>query len=800
MSFRKKIILLTILVGIFGTGWSDSIGQSGMSSGDSFILDKVTIKGLEGLQSGVVKTRLGYKRGSYITPDDTNKIISNLYATGFFNSVDLSRKGNNLIVTVKERPIISSFVYSGNKKLKKEELDKIFTDAGVYVGNIYDPNTLYLLKQSLLSQYSMMGLYGAKIKEKIRDLPGNRINITLTFEEGEPASIGSVGFVGNYRINDEDLKTSVAFQPKSIWNLWGFFAPFDSYSPVGMEQSIDGVTSYYLDRGFLDFKIKSKQASMSPDREHSYIMFDVAEGDTYKVGTISLDGKFVLPKPELQALITIVPGQVFSKQKLVDTVAAIKTLLGSKGYAFASVNPVPTVDKKNKTVSFKFVVDAGKKVYVNKVNFIGNNVTNDYVFRRQLQYYEQSQYDTASMDKSQRRLNQLPYIESAQMVLSPVEGSDDLVDVNYNIKEKNANSVSANLGYSDLYGFMIGGKLNMPNVFGTGNTFNVNAQLSIPFQSLQLSYIDPFFTTSGISQSIGLYANRTNFAKTNAIAAYKLDTFGASLMYGVPISTYSNVSWGATFANNAIEQSPGNESSIVTWFIQQQGGRSVFNEPAITVGWDTNDTNSYMFATEGGTLSTSASVNVPYIGNINSYKLIAAGTYNFAIPNTDLSSFSIRGGVEYGGGYGDTKDLPFYQNFTGGGWGSVRGFQQGSFGPKDINLKDGSTGRAIGGNLNIYNNYDLLFPVPFVKDSSKMRIGVFGDIGNTYTTYDLAGVVAAVPAQTTTPSLSNLKTSLGIEFRWASPMGSIAVSFAQPFNVQPGDVVERFQFSMGQNF
>ncbi|MEY8703129.1 outer membrane protein assembly factor BamA, partial [Francisella philomiragia] len=573
---RKKFVLASLLMGIALNSWADN---------DSFILDNVSIKGLEGLQSDVVKSRIGYKKGSYITPEDTNQIINNLYGTGFFNSVDLYRKGSNLFINVKERPIIAGFNFTGNKKLKKEDLEKVFTDAGIYVGNVYNPNTMFLLKQSLLNQYSMMGLYGAEVNENIRKLPNNRIDINVTFKEGKPATIDSINFVGNKNFDDSDLGSSMAFEVPSIWNLWGFLSSFDSYSPEGMNQSVQGVTNYYLDRGYLDFKVTSRQASMSKDREHSYITLDVAEGEVYKVGTVTLTGKFILPKSELESLIKIKQGEVFSKSKLVDTVEGIKTLLGSKGYAFATVNPIPTIDKKKRIVSFKFVVDAGKKVYVNRVNFFGNNVTNDYVFRRQLQYYEQGQYNKEAIDKSQRRLDQLPYVAAADMELVPVEGSDDLVDVNYNIKERNANSISGSLGFSDLYGFMIGGRLNMPNVFGTGNTFNVNAQLSLPYQQLDISYINPYFTTSGISQSISAYINRQNTARTNAIAAYRLDTIGARLMYGVPISTFSNVSAGITFANNTINQSQGFESSIVQWFIQQQGGRNNFNEPALTAGW-----------------------------------------------------------------------------------------------------------------------------------------------------------------------------------------------------------------------
>ena len=777
------------------------IALNGLADSSSFVLNDVSIEGLQGLQSQVVKSRTGYKKGSYITPEDTNQIINNLYGTGFFNSVDIYRKGSNLFINVKERPIISGFSFHGNKKLKKEDLQKVFTDAGIYVGNVYNPNTMFLLKQSLLNQYSAMGLYGAKIEENIRKLPNNRIDISLDIKEGEPAKINAINFIDNKKFDDSNLKGSVAFAVPSMWNLWGFLAKFDDYSPQGMGQSVQGVTNYYLDRGYLDFKVKSKQASMSKDREHSYITFGVTEGKVYKVGSISLSGKFLLPKSEIQSLIKLKQGEVFSKKKLVESVDAIKILLGSKGYAFVAVNPIPSVDKKKRTVSFKFVVDAGKKVYVNRVNFFGNNVTNDYVFRRQLQYYEQSQYNKKQIDKFQRRLEQLPYVGAADMELVPVKGSDDLVDVNYNIKERNANSVSGSLGYSDLYGFMIGGRLNMPNVFGTGNTFNVNAQLAVPYQNLDVSYTNPYFTTSGVSQSISAYVSRSNFAETNAIAAYQLDRWGARLIYGVPVSIFSNVTGGLTFADNTVKQSQGYKSAVVDWFTKQQGGNN-FYETALTAGWSYDNSNRYIFPTEGGSFGLNGSINLPGVSNIQAYKVQVSGTYNIAVPNTDQSALQIRAGVDYGGGYGKTQELPFYENFYGGGWGSVRGFLQGSLGARDMNLATDphSTGNSIGGNLNIYNNYDLLFPVPFIEDSSKMRVGAFFDLGNTYLTYDMPGVLSSTPPHPTSPSFTNLKYSVGVEFRWDSPMGPLAVSFAQPFNVQAGDVTQQFQFSLGQNF
>ena len=795
--YKKKIIFASLILGLAST--------ASATSTNDFVVNKIFINGLQSINAKTIQNRIKYKAGSYITESDTDKIINNLYKTGYFNNVSVYKKGSDLIIDVKERPIIANFKFIGNKKIKKKDLQTVFNDEGVYSGNIYNPEKLFLIKQSLLSQYSMMGLYDTRIKEDIKKLPNNRVSIIFQIKEGKPAVINGINVVGNKKISTQDLKDAIAFKKPSIWNGWGWFSQYTNYSEQGMTKSEQDLSNYYLNRGYLDFKITSKQVSITKDKEHTYINFDVDEGHIYKISNITLTGDYVLPEDEIKALIKIKKGQVFSKEKIIQSVKAIKDILGNKGYAFAQVNPIPEIDKKNHTVNLKFVVISGKKVYVNKITFNGNSITNDYVLRRQLQYYEQGPYNKSSIDKSQIRLNQLSYLKSAKLKLVPVKGTTDMVNLNYDIQEKNANSITGSVGYSDLYKFMIGAKLTMPNVLGTGNIFSINTQISKPYQNLSISYTNPSFTVSGISQTVSAFVNRSNFSETDSVVGYRLDSYGFNLLYGMPLSTFSNLTWGFQFTNNRVKQADSTDtSSILNNFIASQDGKSDFNEPALTLGWNYNSTNKFMFPTEGMSLNLNGIFNVPG-SDIQSYKLKASGSYHIPIPNNDLASFSIRGGIDYGDGYGKTKELPFYSNFYAGGWGSVRGFLQGSLGPRDkvCSVNDPtkcSEGNAIGGNLNIYNNYDILFPVPFIKDSSNLRMGAFFDLGNTYNTYDLTDSIDSTTKNYKHPTLSNLKYSMGVELRWASPIGPVAVSLAKPFNVKEGDVTQTFQFSLGRNF
>jgi len=774
----------------------------GYTLGKSFVADDIKVRGLGSINDSVIKNRVKKRAGDYITLADTDKIIQDLYSTNYFDDISLYKKDSDLVIDLKERPVIASFSFKGNKKLKKEDLDKLFKDADIYVGSVYSPDTIFLIKQSLLMQYATMGLYSATINEDVVKLPNNRIGLELKFAEGKPATVERVSVFGSKNFSEKELKDNQAFQSPSIWNLWGFLAKHDSYSPEGMDESLSMLNNFYYDRGYLDFNVVSKQASLTADKEHSYIAYKVAEGLVYTVTDISVEGKFVLPKEEIDSLVKLKNNDIYSREKLSETIEDIKDLLGSKGYAFATVNPLTDIDKKKKTVSIRLIIDAGKKTYVNRVNFYGNTVTNDYVFRRQLQYYENSQYNKEAIDRSQIKLEQLPYVESAHMELVPVEGTDDIADINYNIVEHNANTVSGSIGYSDLMGAMLGASLHVPNVFGTGNTFAADAKLSFTYQDLTLSYTDPFFTNSGISQTISAFINRTNYSETSAIADYKLNRVGTSIGYSVPISSYSYVNWGANFTNNDVQQPSSGYSSIVKRFIESEDGSHVFNQPAVNAGWTYDSSNKFFFATEGMFLSLNSTVNIPG-ADLQTYKLEAMGSWFMPLPGSDLSSFSIRGGLGFGDGYGKTKELPFFENFYAGGWGSVRGFLQGGLGPRDIRVRsDGSTelGNSIGGNFNIYNNYDLLFPVPYMKDSSKMRIGAFFDLGNVYDTYNLGSAISDIPYSPTHPTFANLKYSAGLEFRWTSPFGAVAVSVAKPLNVKTGDQTQAFQFSLGQNF
>ena len=444
-----------------------------------------------------------------------------------------------------------------------------------------------------------------------------------------------------------------------------------------------------------------------------------------------------------------------------------------------------------------------------QINIAGNTVTNDQTLRERIKYVEGSVYSGKNMHNTKIALERLPYVKHLGVSTTPVPGSSDELDVNYKVLEQSSNSVSANIGYSQLNRFIVGGSLNMPNVFGTGNIFNINAALSKPYQSLSFGYTEPFFTLGGISQSFNLYMTRVDNAQRD-LTNYSTNSFGGTLNYAIPMSTWTFFNIGGGYDHTKLLQPKDDVSATVANFTQDNG--TVFNTFTINFGVSRNTTNSSYFPTAGSDLSLNSTIAVPG-SKLDWYKLTASGVYYIPIAHHYTLSFDAGAGL--GGGYGNNDHLPFYNNFYGGDWGSgngfgrLRGFTAGSLGPDD-KLCDNSTGQcsdsqatagnSIGGNLMVDASANLYFPIPFVADQDSFRMGVFADAGNVYLTYDTDTVYTGDRTYPHSPTLNNLRYSTGLSFQWKSPFGPLAFSLAYPLNRKPGDNVQVFQFSLGHTF
>ncbi len=773
----------------------------------AFTIKAIRFVGLSNVPEKSVLHALPISVGDDMNAALSNRVLNALFQTGFFNSANLYQSGNTLIIQVQQRPTIAKVSFSGNELIKKDDMQEVLNKIGLTVGSMFNETTLNQLKQSLEQEYIALGKYAVRIKADVTQLPRNRVGIKIKISEGLSAKILRINIVGNTVFDTDSLEDQLAFNTP---HWFSFLTGSDKYTKQKLNQSLEALNKFYMDRGYIHFHTTSSEASVDPTRRHVYITISVHEGHKYTFSGYQLAGYLILPESEIRQLITVQKGDVFSRQQVMDSAKAIQNKLKDMGYAFANVNTIPKIDEKNKTVAVQFVVSAGHKVTINHVSFSGNTVTRDRTLRERIKYVEGSVYSGEGMDNSKIALERLPYLKRVAVQTSPVVGKPDQLNVNYDVTEQSANSVSANVSYSELNKVILGGSLQMPNVFGTGNIFNINTSVSRPYQSLSVGFTQPYFTINGVSQSFSLYATRVDNAERD-LTNYSTNSFGGTLSYAIPISTWNFFNAGVGYDHTKLLQPQNDTSATVAQFTQEHG--TVFNTFTVNFGWSHDTTNSAYFPTRGLRANIGSVIATP-ISKMKWYKVTGSAAWYHPIIAKGFT-LGVDAGAGYANGYGSDAHVPFYNNFYGGGWGSgngfgrLRGFAAGSLGPDDklcnngtgtCSDADSSAGNSIGGNLVIDASMNLYFPVPFAHDQSNFRMGWFVDVGNVYLTYKANTVYTQDRNYPRSPSLSNLRYSTGISFEWKSPFGPLAFSLAQPLNKKSGDNTELFQFSLGQTF
>lgn len=754
----------------------------------AFVIKQIEYQGLQHVPLSTVKSVMPVTPGSDLTPTLSNNVITDLNNTGFFDDIQLYHQKGTLIVKVHERPTIAAVHFSGNHLIKSSRLRQVLTQAGMTVGSVFKQTTLHQIKTALAEQYMLQSKYAVRIHSTVTHLARNRVSIDITISEGLAARIEHINIVGAHAFSQSTLIDQLTIATPG---LFSFITGDDKYSQARMAQSLKQLQSYYMDRGYIHYETNSVQASIGPNKRHFYITINIHEGSRYQFSHFHLKGRLILPKDTLRALVPIRAGQVFSRKQVMQAVKAIENKLADQGYAFATVNPVPTINEKHKTVAMTFYVSPGNLYYIHQINFLGNNVTDDKTLRERLKISEGATYSKTALSQSTLAFKQLPYLQTVREQIAPVKGSDNQLNVNYHVKEKTANSVTFSVGYSQLDAFMGGVSLDMPNLAGTGNDINIGTQLSKPYQSVNATFTQPYFTRSGISQSITVFGTRVDNSE-RSLVNYSTNTFGGKLNYAVPMSTWNYFNFGGGYDYTRLLQPQNDTSETVQAFTNANGHR--FNTFTLTAGFSRNDTNAPYFPTSGVNADVSGELSVPG-STLTWYKLLSSATWYY--PLTKGYTFSVVGRVNYGNGYGSTQHLPFFDNFYGGGWDSVRGFASGSLGPKDKLNGTTDSGNSIGGNLSILGSASLYFPVPFISNQHNFRVGVFADMGNVYDTYDLSTTVGAQPES---PNFGNLLYSAGLSFQWLSPLGLLGMSIAEPFNANGDSDTQIFNFSIGGTF
>lgn len=755
----------------FLAGLVSALIASGAAAFDPFVVRDIRVEGIQRTEAGTVFSYLPVKVGDTLTNDMAAQAIKSLFGTGFFKDVRLEVEGGVLVVMIEERPAIASLEFTGTKAFDKENLRKGLREVGLSESRIFDRSLVDRAEQELKRQYLSQGYYAAQITTTVTPLERNRVGITFAVDEGEIAKIRQINIVGAKSFREKDLLELFKLTTPG-WLTW--YTKNDQYSKQKLSGDIETLRSYYLDRGFVEFNVESTQVSISTDKQDIYITINISEGDQYMVSSVKLAGDLLLPEDELLKLVTIKPGTLFSREQVTATTKAISDRLGNDGYAFANVNAAPELDKEKKQVAFTLFVDPGRRVYVRRIQVQGNTRSRDEVIRREMRQMEAAWYDGEKINKSRTRVDRLGYFDEVTIETPAVPGTTDQVDLNVNVKEKPTGNLMLGAGLSSSEGLVFSGSINQQNLFGSGKHVGVGFNTSKINKLYSFSYTDPFYTVDGVSRGFDLYMRDTDTAKMTTIATYATKSLGGGVRYGIPIGEDDTINFGLSYDNTQIKITNYTPQRFKD-FITQYGDK--FSGLIGTLGWSKETLDSRIYPMKGYVARVGGEVGAG--GTMSYYRTNLQYQRYFPIGRDYTLMLNGEFGLADGlGGH----PLPFYKYYYAGGVGSVRGYKAGSLGPVDA-----VTEERFGGDRRLIANAEFLFPMPGGGQDKSLRLGAFVD----------AGWVWGIGEQM---NVGDMRYSTGLSLAWASPLGPLKFSLAQPLNKKDTDKVQRLQFQMGTIF
>ncbi|MDX1598798.1 MAG: outer membrane protein assembly factor BamA, partial [Marinobacter sp.] len=532
---RRSLLGVAIGLAIAGIGMSSA-------HADEFTVSDIEVEGLQRVSAGTVFSSFPVGIGEPVDEAELAGAIKDLFRTGLFTDIDASRDGGVLILTVRERPSITSIEIEGNKKIETDMLMDALAGAGLEEGQVFRRATLERLELEILRSYISQGRYNARVKATAEELPRNRVAIKLVINEGNVAAIQHINIIGNENFNDEELLDLFELRTSSWWNS---ITNADKYARERLSGDLESLRSFYLDRGYLDFNVESSQVSISPDKKQVFIAIALNEGSQYTVSDVQLRGELIVGEDELRKLIPIEEGDVFSRSTVTAVSERLSRRLGREGYAFANVNAVPEPAEDN-TASVTFYVEPGKRAYVRRINFEGNVSTRDEVLRQEMTQMEGGVASTDRIEFSKTKLERLGFFQTVDVETVPVPGTDDMVDVNYSVVEQPTGSLSASIGFSQASGVILGANVSENNFFGSGKRVSFGVNVSDSIKSANFSYTDPYYTVDGVSRGFSLFARETDFEEQD-ISSYLLDEYGGRLSFGYPTDSITRLNFGVGY-------------------------------------------------------------------------------------------------------------------------------------------------------------------------------------------------------------------------------------------------------------
>lgn len=765
---------------------------AGTAQAQSFEVSDIRVEGLQRVSAASVFNAFPVSARDRVDDRELAEATRSLFATGMFEDISLARDGDVLIIQVVERPTISRLNISGNSQIGDEELRQGLRQAGLAEGEVLQLSTLEEIQRELEGVYQGQGRYSASIETSVSEIDEGRVQVDVTINEGAVARIRQINLVGNRAFDDDTLRDVFELNDRP-GRLFGWFSQ-DEYSREALAGDLERLRSFYLDRGYVNFNVDSTQVSISPDKSQIFITVNLNEGRQYRIGDVRFVGDLQISEREARDLLAVEPGQVFSRSDVTTSSEALRARLGAEGFAFASVDGIPEVSVDGDAVDLAFRIDAGRRAYVRRIEFVGNTTTQDEVLRREMIQLEGAPASTESITQSRQRLERLGFFREVDVETRPVAGEPDKLDVTYTVEEQPSGSVSASVGFSQSAGVIYGVGLSQSNFLGTGNRVNVGAQRSDTFTSVNFGFTDPYWTLDGISRGYNFYYRETDYEDSD-ISTYSTDAYGAGINFGYPINEITRLNFGAAVEDLTIKTYRDTAQEIQQYVLDQGEDSQALK---LTASWTRNNLNRGIMPTAGNYQRLSLETAVPG-SDAEYYKVRAQARQLFPLNDNQDWALKFSGEVGYADVVG-SDPYPFYENFYAGGLGSVRGFTANTLGQRTTPPETGGRDRTMGGNVLMQGSAELLFPLPFIEDRRSLQTSLFLDAGNTFLTscYD---VPDSTPSSCSSGvDLGDLRYSVGVGLSWLTPVGPLTFSVAEPLNDESGDDTQFFQFSLGQSF
>lgn len=727
-------------------------------------INHVIIKGNQRIEASTIETYLGATTGSHISKSGLNKGIKKLYSTGFFADVKLHFEGSDLVVEVIENPSINRVAFEGNKHIKDEDLDKEIT---LRARSIYTRTSVQTDVKRLLDVYRRNGRYSASIEPKIIQKEQNRVDLVYEIVEGPESAIRHITFIGNQAVSGSTLE-GVIRSSESRW--YQFLSNDDKYDPDRMSYDQELLRRFYRAQGYADFQVKSAFAELTPDKEAFYLTFTVEEGPKYQFGSVDVESGLKQDvKPELTALLSTQKGDTYNATEIETSIDKMVETLGDKGFAFVDVEPVLKRHPDKRVIDLTYNIKEGPRVYVERINIVGNISTLDEVIRREFRIAEGDAYSTTKLRRSEQRLQNLGYFENVKVDTEKGSTPDKTI-INVVVAEKSTGEITLGAGFSSTDGPLADVGIKERNLLGRGQELRLRVLAAAQRQQFDIGFTEPYLFNRDVSGGFDLYKTTQDLRSESS---FDRNAVGGKLRSEYALGEKLKHSVYYSFEQNEVS----NIAYDASRFIKQQEGKNVTSMVGHSLTYD--DRNNKFAPTDGWYLRLSE--DIAGVGGDDKFlRHEAQGEYYYPIaPKWTLAMAGSGGHILSLDDY-----VRINQRFFVGGR-ELRGFNNAGIGPRDTLTKD-----ALGGNVYYTASGEVQFPLG-LPDDLGFTGALFVDAGSLWNVDDKGPEVA---------DSSSLRTSTGFGVAWASPFGPIRVDFAKAILKEDYDIEETFRFSFGTRF